>query len=91
MGVIGDGALYGLDLGSGVVWSAGYQPTGAEPDSYEVDFSEDRAEIVRRDGSFVTTLEVVVSPEDDAEIRRITLKNAGPLTRDGRGLSKHRF
>ena len=27
------------------VWSAGYQPSGIEPDSYEVTFSEDRAEI----------------------------------------------
>ena len=36
---------------SGEVWSAGYQPSGVEPDSYEVAFSEDRAEIVRRDGA----------------------------------------
>jgi len=64
------------------VWSAGYLPIGLEPDHYEVDFSEDRAEIVRKDGSFVTTLEVVVSPEDDAEIRRVTLKNTGILARD---------
>ncbi len=64
------------------VWSAGYQPTGMEPETYEVDFSEDRAEIVRRDGSLITTLEVVVSPEDDAEIRRVTLKNTGDRERD---------
>jgi len=70
------------DARSGDVWSAGYQPTGIEPDSYEVDFSEDRAEIVRRDGTIVTTMEVVVSPEDDAEIRRVTLKNVGESTRD---------
>ena len=70
------------DAHSGAVWSAGYQPTGVEPDSYEVDFSEDRAEIVRHDGSLVTTLEVVVSPEDDAEIRRVTLKNTGDTPRE---------
>jgi cyclic beta-1,2-glucan synthetase len=70
------------DVKSGAIWSAGYQPSGAEPDAYEVDFSEDRAEIVRRDGSIFTTLEVVVSPEDDAEIRRVTLKNIGETGRD---------
>lgn len=70
------------DIRSGEVWSAGYQPRGVEPDSYEVDFSEDRAEIVRRDGTMTTTLEVVVSPEDDAEIRRITLRNGGSLPRE---------
>ena len=50
------------DARSGDVWSAGYQPSGVEPDSYEVAFSEDRAEIVRRDGTITTTLEVAVSP-----------------------------
>ena len=34
------------DVRSGGVWSAGYQPSAAEPDSYEVTFSEDRAEII---------------------------------------------
>ena len=47
------------DVHSGKVWSAGYQPAGVEADSYEVEFSEDRAEIVRRDGTITTTLEVV--------------------------------
>lgn len=70
------------DSETGDVWSAGYQPTGIEPDLYEVDFSEDRAEIVRRDGFILTTLEVVVSPEDDAEIRRVTIKNSGTHARD---------
>src|SRR3984893_4972547 len=31
------------DMRIGNVWSAGYQPSGAKPDSYEVAFSEDRA------------------------------------------------
>ena len=34
-------------------------------------------EIVRRDGTITTTLEVVVSPEDDAEVRRVSLTNLG--------------
>ncbi|HEY8154025.1 MAG TPA: glucoamylase family protein [Myxococcota bacterium] len=70
------------DVGSGEVWSAGYQPSGAEPDSYEVAFSEDRAEIVRRDGSITTTLSVAVSPEDDAEVRRVSLSNLGTRMRE---------
>src|SRR5262249_181282 len=63
------------DARSGVVWSAGFQPTGVEPQSYEVTFLEDRAEIQRRDGNLLTKLEVLVSPEDDAEIRRVTITN----------------
>ena len=51
--------IFMRDVHTGKVWSAGYQPAGVEADSYEVEFSEDRAEIVRRDGTITTTLEVV--------------------------------
>ncbi len=70
------------DARSGEVWSAGYQPSGAEPDSYEVTFSEDRSEIIRRDGTMITTLEVIVSPEDDAEVRRVSITNRGLRERE---------
>ena len=70
------------DLRSGEVWSAGYQPSGAEPDRYEVAFSEGRAEIIRQDGSITTTLEVAVSSEDDAEVRRVSITNLGGQSRD---------
>ena len=69
------------DVDSGESWSAGYQPRGGQPDSYEVIFSEDRAEIVRRDGAIGTTLQVIVSPEDDAEVRRVSLTNLGTKSR----------
>ena len=65
------------DARSGDVWSAGYQPTGVEPDSYEATFFEDRAEIVRRDGLIATKMEIAVSPEDDAEVRRVSISNLG--------------
>ncbi len=70
------------DVESGEVWSAGYQPSGVEPDSYDVTFTEDRAEFVRSDGTITTILEVVVSPEDNAEVRRVSVANTGSRTRD---------
>ena len=70
------------DVHSGETWSAGYQPRGVEPDAYHVTFSEDRAEIIRHDRALTTTLEVIVSPEDDAEIRRVSLTNSGPQVRE---------
>ena len=70
------------DVDSGATWSAGYQPRGAEPDSYEVSFSEDRVEINRRDGAVGTSLQVIVSSEDDAEVRRVSLTNFGTRRRD---------
>jgi len=70
------------DIQTGSVWSAGYQPIGIDADDYEVSFTEERVEIVRRDGDWNTTLEVVVSSEDDAEVRRISVTNMGSSARE---------
>ena len=70
------------DVATGEVWSATCQPIGAEPDAYEVTFNEERAEFVHRDGGLVTTLEVLVSAEDDAEVRRVTVSNFGDQPRE---------
>jgi cyclic beta-1,2-glucan synthetase len=70
------------DVDRGTVWSAGYQPSGVEPDGYEVTFLEDRVEIVRRDGTITTKLDVTVSSEDGAEARRVTITNGGDAPRD---------
>ena len=79
---VGGTYVFLRDAQSGESWSAGYQPSGGEPDSYEVTFSEDRAAIVRRQGAIASTLEVIVSQEDDAEIRRVSLTNLGAKPRE---------
>ncbi len=74
--------IYLRDVANGHVWSAGYQPTVTVPDQYGVVFAEDRVRITRTDGSIVSSLEIIVSPEDDAEIRRLSLTNNGARTRE---------
>ena len=69
--------IYLRDSDSGAVWSAGYQPSGVEPESYQVTFNEDRAEFIRTDAAITTILEIVVSPEDDVEVRRLSITNTG--------------
>ncbi len=70
------------DVNSGRTWSAGYQPVGREPDDYYVEFNEDRAEFARRDGRLATALRVIVSAEDDAEVRRVTIANSDNVARE---------
>ena len=70
------------DVANGERWSAGFQPTGKTPDSYDVSFAEDRAEFTRRDGVITTHLEVIVSSEDDAEVRRVSITNDGARSRE---------
>ncbi len=63
------------DVTSGEFWSTAYQPTLKQPENYEAIFSEGRAEFRRRDHDFDTHTEIAVSPEDDIELRRVTLTN----------------
>ncbi len=66
---------YLRDMDSGEVWSTAYQPTLKQPQHYEAIFSEGRAEFRRRDFDYETHTEIVVSPEDDIELRRVHLTN----------------
>jgi cyclic beta-1,2-glucan synthetase len=67
--------IYFRDVASGELWSSGYQPLGKRPGFYEVSFSEDKAVIRRRDDKIATTTEIIVAPEDNAEIRRVSITN----------------
>ena len=70
------------DVENGKTWSAGFQPLGREPDACHVAFNEDGAEFTRQDGTLATALTVLVSSQDDAEVRRVTLTNSGSVARD---------
>jgi cyclic beta-1,2-glucan synthetase len=74
--------IYLRDVGSGQVWSAGFQPIGCEPTAYEVEFSEERARISRRDGSLHTVTEILVSGEQAMEVRRVSVTNTENRTRE---------
>jgi cyclic beta-1,2-glucan synthetase len=63
------------DLASGEFWSTAYQPTCEPTKEYEAIFSEARAEFRCRNHDFVTHMEIAVSPEDDVEVRRLTVTN----------------
>ncbi len=63
------------DESSGEFWSTTHQPTLKRSKNYEAIFSEGLAEFRRRDQNFDMHTEIVVSPEDDIELRRIHLTN----------------
>src|SRR5215203_2809925 len=74
--------IYLRDVRSGAVWSAGHQPVRQRAQSYHVAFSEDKADFRRVDSGISTRMEVVVSAEDNAEVRRICLTNNSSRTRE---------
>ena len=78
---------YIRDVDSGAFWSTAHQPTRRRPAAYEAILSEGRAEFRRRDaiaggGDIETYTEIVVSPEDDIELRRVRLTNRSPQRRE---------
>lgn len=56
-------------------WSATHQPTLKEATQYEAIFSQGKVEFRRRDHDIESHTTVIVSPEDDVEVRRIHLTN----------------
>lgn len=67
--------IFFRDLVSKDVWSSGFQPTLKESEMFEAIFSPDKAEYKRKDFGIYTHQEITVSPEEDVEIRRITIAN----------------
>ncbi|MCB2215194.1 MAG: cyclic beta 1-2 glucan synthetase [Desulfobulbaceae bacterium] len=57
------------------LWSAAHHPVGGTTEGYSVDFTLDRAIFRCSDDDIYTETEVSISPEDDVEVRRITLVN----------------
>lgn len=73
--------IYIRDTATGEFWSTAFQPTHRLGSHYEAIFPQARAEFRRRDGDIDTHTEISVSPEDDIELRRITLTNRGKTAR----------
>ncbi|MCX6672690.1 MAG: cyclic beta 1-2 glucan synthetase [Methanothrix sp.] len=67
--------FYIRDLDSGEVWSAGYQPVLKDSETYQAIFRGSNAEFRSRVLDIDTYAEVVVSPEDDVELRGISVTN----------------
>lgn len=73
--------IYLRDCENGRYWSSAYQPTLRQPEHYEAIFVQGRAEYRRRDHAIEAHTEIAVSPEDDVEIRRVTLTNLSSRAR----------
>jgi cyclic beta-1,2-glucan synthetase len=63
------------DVASKKIWSTTYLPNLTPPSSYDVTFGEDKVEFTRRDSEITTYTQILVAPEDNVEIRHVTLTN----------------
>ncbi len=72
---------YLRDLQDGSVWSTAFQPVLKQSRPYEAIFTQARAEFRRQDAEIESHTEISVSPEDDIELRRVTLTNRSTAVR----------
>ena len=67
--------IYVRDVENGEFWSAALQPTLRPTKGYEAIFTQARAEFRHHHAGLEVHTEISVSPEDDVELRRVTLTN----------------
>ena len=67
--------IYLRDVDTGEFWSNAFQPVRRSLKGYEAVFTQARAEFRERHAGLEIHSEISVSPEDDVELRRITLTN----------------
>jgi cyclic beta-1,2-glucan synthetase len=67
--------------GDAATWSIAHHPTLARATRYEAIFAQGRAEFRRVDHDIETHVEISISPEDDIELRRVSLTNRGRVAR----------
>jgi len=74
--------VYLRDMATGEFWSTAYQPTLRAIKGYEAIFTQSRAEFRQHHAKFEVHTEISVSPEDDVELRRITITNRSAVARN---------
>lgn len=72
---------YLRDIDGDRAWSTTFQPTLQPGDSYECVFTEAHVEFRRHVDVWETHTEIVVSPEDDIELRRTRITNRDAVAR----------
>lgn len=73
--------VYVRDAATGEFWSIAHQPVLRAVSGYEAIFTQARAEFRHRHAGLEIHTEISVSPEDDVELRRITVTNRSNVAR----------
>ncbi len=79
---LGSQFIYLRDVRSGHVWSATYHPVGGELSDYRATYLTEKAVFQRREDDIESQLEIAISPDEDVEVRRLSLTNRGERLRE---------
>lgn len=70
------------DVESSAQWSSTVQPFTGDKHQHPCIFSEDHAEFSLQKGNLTTTMDVLISSEDDGEVRRVSVSNKGHFSHE---------
>ncbi|WP_219838403.1 GH36-type glycosyl hydrolase domain-containing protein [Paenibacillus sp. R14(2021)] len=73
--------MYLRDVTRNKHWSPSYLPCRTVSDKQSVQFLQERTTFLREEDELRSQLDITVSPESNAEVRRLTLTNQGKETR----------
>ena len=73
--------IYLRDIATGEFWSTAFQPALRTTKGYEAIFTQGRAEFRQRQSGLEVHTQISVSPEDDVELRRVTITNHSNMER----------
>jgi cyclic beta-1,2-glucan synthetase len=79
---LGSQFIYLRDVRSGHLWSAAYHPVGGEVSEYRATYLTEKALFQRREDDIESQLEIAISPDEDVEVRRLSLTNRGDRLRE---------
>ncbi len=74
--------IYIKDIDTGNFWSATAQPSGKKNNQYNATFSQGAADFELIRDKVKVQIKVAVSPEDDVELRRLTITNLAGYSRN---------
>lgn len=73
--------IYVRDTVSGALWSVGRHPTAVAGGDARVVFHQHMVEMHRQDQDITLRMEATIAPDDDVDVRRITVANEGGSVR----------
>ncbi|KRE47020.1 GH36-type glycosyl hydrolase domain-containing protein [Paenibacillus sp. Soil522] len=69
--------IYIRDVSTNAVWSPAFEPCRVLAEEQKAQFALDKASFTRRNGFISSMLEICVPPDQNAELRRLSLTNTG--------------
>ncbi len=71
--------FYLKNIGNKKIWHSDLKPEEYNQNNYKIEFSPDMNKITKKEASIEMTIQNIIAPNDNVEIRKVKLKNLGNI------------